>query len=60
MSLPLDAISPELTVDNVECQELRSVKKISSVFGEALVDEHVHVLVQIPTGALHKHFLDSS
>jgi hypothetical protein len=59
VSLPADAITPELTVDDIEtCQELHSVKKISSIFSEALVDEHVHILVQAPTGALHKRFLD--
>src|SRR6266568_4992337 len=59
VSLPVDAITPELTLDDIEtCQELHSVKKISSVFGEALVDEHVHILVQAPTGALHKRFFD--
>ena len=59
VSIPVDAITPELTVDDVE---LHSVKKISSIFREALVDEHVHILVQVqgPTGALHKCFLDSS
>jgi hypothetical protein len=59
VSLPVDTITPELTVDSIEtCQKLHSVKKISSIFGEALADEHVHILVQAPTGALHKHFLD--
>jgi hypothetical protein len=57
VSLPADVMSPELTVDGVKA--LRSVEKISSIFGEALVDEHIHILVQAPTGALHKHFLDS-
>ena len=53
VSLPVDTITPELTVDDNEtCQKLHPVKKISSVFGEALVDEHVHVLVQAPAGAL--------
>ena len=57
----LDAISPELTVDDVkERQVLHPLKKISSIFSGALMDEHVHVLVQAPTDALHKHFLDSS
>jgi hypothetical protein len=61
VSLPVDAITPEFTVDGVEpCEKLQSVKKISSIFGEALVDEHVHVLVQAPTGAIHKLFLDSA
>jgi hypothetical protein len=59
VSLPADTITPELTVDDVEaCEKLRSVKKISSIFGDALGDEHVQILVQAPTGALHKHFLD--
>src|SRR6266550_5006445 len=52
VSLPADTISPELTVDGVKA--LRSVEKISSIFGEALVDEHVHILVQAPPGALHQ------
>ena len=61
VSLPVDAISPELTVDDVEApQELRPLKKLSSIFSEALVNEHIHVLVQVPTGVLHNHFLDSS
>ena len=59
VSLPEDAIMPELTVGK-ECQKLHSLQKISSIFREALADEHVHILVQVPTGALHKHFLDSS
>jgi hypothetical protein len=58
VSLPADTITPELTVDDEACEKLRSVKKISSIFGDALVDEHVHILVQAPTGALHKHFLN--
>jgi hypothetical protein len=59
VSLPVDTIMPELTVDDVEpCEKLHSVKKIPSIFGETLVDEHVHVLVQVPTGAIHKLFLD--
>jgi hypothetical protein len=59
VSLPADTITPELTVDDVEaCEKLRSVKKISSIFGDALGDEHVQILVQAPTGALHKHFLN--
>jgi hypothetical protein len=61
VSLPVDTITPELTVDDVEaCQKLHPVKKISSIFGEDEVDEHVHILVQAPTGALHKRFLDLS
>ena len=31
-----------------------------SIFGEALVEEHVHILVQVPTGMLHKRLLDLS
>ncbi len=54
VSLPMDTITPELTLDDVEsCQKLYPVKKISSIFGEALVDEHVHILVQAPAGTLH-------
>ena len=60
VSLPVDTITLELTVDDVEAQNLHPVKKISSFFGEALVDEHVHILVQAPTGALHERFLDLS
>ena len=60
VSLPVDTITPELTVDDVEAQKLHPVKKISSIFGKALVDEHVHILVQVPAGALHKRFLDLS
>ena len=60
VSLPVDTITPELTAEDVEAQNLHPVKKISSVFGEALVDEHVHILVQAPAGALHKRFLDLS
>lgn len=37
VSLPVGAITPEPTVG----EELLSVKKISSIFSEALVDEHV-------------------
>jgi hypothetical protein len=54
VSLPVDAITPEHTVDDVQgCQELHSVKKIASIFSEALVDEHVHILVRAPHGTLH-------
>ena len=61
VSLPVDTITPELTIDDVEAyQKLHPVKKISSIFGEALEDEHVHILVQVPAGALHKRFLDLS
>ncbi|KAI6110990.1 hypothetical protein EDD17DRAFT_1765031 [Pisolithus thermaeus] len=52
VSLPEGIITPELTVDETRAfsgaQPLRSVKQISSIFSEALVDEHVHVLVQVP------------
>ncbi|KAI0301745.1 hypothetical protein B0F90DRAFT_1717476 [Multifurca ochricompacta] len=41
VSLPEDAISPELTVDGVKA--LHPLKKISSIFGEALVDEHLPI-----------------
>jgi hypothetical protein len=61
VSLLVDTIAPELTVDGVKAsQKLRSVEKISSIFGEALVDEYeyVHILVQAPPGALHKRFSD--
>ncbi|KAI6026740.1 hypothetical protein BKA83DRAFT_4247357 [Pisolithus microcarpus] len=46
VSLPLDNIPPEFTVNNV--QPLEPLTKISSVFSEALVDGHIHVLVQAP------------
>ncbi|KAI6026765.1 hypothetical protein BKA83DRAFT_4247507 [Pisolithus microcarpus] len=46
VSLPVDNISPEFTVNNV--QPLEPLTKISSVFSEALVDGHIHVLVQAP------------
>ncbi|KAK2467220.1 hypothetical protein APHAL10511_000769 [Amanita phalloides] len=52
VSLPVDAITPELTVDDIGgCQELHSVKRISLIFsdGEALEDEYVHILVQAPS-----------
>jgi len=61
VSLPEDAITPELTIDDFGAPpKLRSVEKVSSIFGpgEALVDERVHILVQAPPGALHKRFLD--
>lgn len=60
VSLPVDAITPEHTVDDIVegCQELRSVKKIASIFSEALVDEHVHILVRAPPGTLHARFLN--
>ena len=49
VSLPMDTITPELTADCIKtCQELHPVKRMSSIFGEALVDEHVHILVQAP------------
>ena len=57
VSLPVDTITPELTIDDVEAQKLHPVNKISTIFGEALVDEHVHILVQAPPGALHKRKL---
>ena len=61
ISLPVDTISPELTVEDIEpCQNLHAVKKISSISGEGLVDEHVHILVQAPTGTLHKRLLGLS
>ncbi|KAI5982877.1 hypothetical protein EDD15DRAFT_2377107 [Pisolithus albus] len=46
VSVPLDNIPPELTVNNV--QPLEPLTKISSVFSEALEDGHIHVLVQAP------------
>jgi hypothetical protein len=53
VSLHVNTIPPEPTVDNIEaCEKLLSVKKISSIFGDALADEHVHILVQAPTGAV--------
>jgi hypothetical protein len=59
VSLSDDAITPELTVDDVERrQKLRSVKNIASAFSEALVDEHVHILVQAPPGTFHTCFLN--
>ena len=56
VSLPVDTITPELTVE--ACKKLQSPEKISSIFGDALVAKHVHILVQAPTGAVHKLFLD--
>ncbi|KAK2461366.1 hypothetical protein APHAL10511_006590 [Amanita phalloides] len=48
VSLPMEAMTPELTVDEVEAQKLSPLKKkIFSFFDEALVDEHVHILVQV-------------
>ena len=59
--LPVDTVTPELTVEDIEpCQNLHAVKKISSISGEGLVDEHVHILVQAPTGTLHKRLLGLS
>ena len=59
VSLPVDTITPQLTVEDITTgQKLHAVKKISSIFGEALVDEHVHILVQAPTGMLYKYLLD--
>ncbi|KAI0287937.1 hypothetical protein B0F90DRAFT_1914380, partial [Multifurca ochricompacta] len=49
VSLPADAISPELTVGGAKA--LSPLEKISSIFGEALVDEHVHILVQAPAAS---------
>ncbi|KAI5992722.1 hypothetical protein EDD15DRAFT_2368000 [Pisolithus albus] len=46
VSLPLDNIPPEFTVNNV--QPLEPLTKISSVFSEALEVGHIHVLVQAP------------
>ena len=61
VSLPVDTITPELTINDGEVyQKLHSVEKISSIFDEALVDEHVHILVQVPTGALHIRFIELS
>jgi hypothetical protein len=48
VSLPMDTITPELTVDGIETyQELHFVKKIFKNVSKALVDddEHVHILV---------------
>ena len=59
VSLPVDTITPQLTVEDITTgQKLHAVKKISSIFGEALVDEHVHILVQAPTGMLYKYLRD--
>ena len=59
--LPVDVITPELTVDDVEgSEELHPVKRISSVFGEGLVDDHVHILVQTHIGTLYKRDLGLS
>ena len=59
VSLPVDTVTQKLTVDDIEtCRKLRSVEKISSTFGEALEDEHVHILVEAPTGTLHKRLLE--
>jgi Crinkler effector protein N-terminal domain len=60
VSLPADTISPALTVDGVkESQSLLPWEEISSIFGEALVDGYVHILVQPPSpGAYHKLFLE--
>jgi len=53
VSLSDDRITPELKIEDLEDpRQLRAVKKISSIFSEALNDDHVHVLVQRPTGAL--------
>ncbi|KAI5994670.1 hypothetical protein EDD15DRAFT_2575182 [Pisolithus albus] len=58
VSLPLDNIPPELTVNNV--QPLEPLTKISSVFSEALEDGHIHVLVQPPPGTFRQRFLSPS
>lgn len=58
VSLPVDTIMPELTVDNV--QALHPLGKISSIFGEALVDEHVHILVRAPPVIPQKRALPTS
>ena len=63
VSFPIDAITPELAVDDVGGrQELRSVKRISSIFddSEVLGDEHVYILIQAPIGTLHKRFIGLS
>ncbi|PFH48308.1 hypothetical protein AMATHDRAFT_42357 [Amanita thiersii Skay4041] len=53
VSLPVDAVTPKLTIDDVEgCQKLQPLEKMSSIFGEALVREYVHILVQAPTSIL--------
>jgi hypothetical protein len=61
VSLPVDSLTQQLTVDDIEGpRKLHPVKKISSLFGEALNDELVHVLVQSPYGAVHPRFIDLS
>ncbi len=58
MSLSDDRITPDLKLEDLEDpRQLRAVKKISSIFSEALNDDHVHVLVQRPAGALLELFL---
>ncbi|KAI6006859.1 hypothetical protein EDD15DRAFT_2514757 [Pisolithus albus] len=48
VSLPDESVTPELTLDDAHAQELCGLEKISSVFGEAPVDEYVHILVRAP------------
>jgi len=53
VSLAVGRITPELKIEDVQDnRKLHPVNKISSIFCEALADEHIHVLVQRPTGAL--------
>jgi len=56
VSLPADRITRDLKVDETN-RKLHPVNKISSVFRDALVDEHIHILVQSPPRAVHEHFL---
>ena len=58
VSLPVDTITPELTAE--ACDELQSVEDLSLIFRDGLVRKHVHILMQAPTGAVHKLFFDSS
>lgn len=46
VSLPFDAITPGLTVDDAHAQELLPMRKMSSVFSEPPVHDNVHILVQ--------------
>jgi hypothetical protein len=51
VSLTVDRITPDLKVEDVETNtKLHSVKKIASIFREALDDELVHILVKKPPG----------
>jgi hypothetical protein len=59
VSLSVDSLTQQLTVDE-GLRKLHPVNKISSLFGEALNDELVHVLVQSPSGAVHPRFIDLS